>query len=203
MSLDRYRLAETVIGILEAPLADEGFELLDVRVFRGGGRLTLRVYLDRAGGIDLEECAAASRSIGLLVEEADPVPEAYVLEVSSPGVRRPLRTVDHYRAAVGQDVVLKLAPGAVRDRLRGRLLSCSEERLVVRVVAGEEREQREVTVPLVAIREANLDPEFDAAALIRADRRRRKEERRRRRAARRAARRGETETTGENDSDGL
>ncbi len=203
MSPDRYRLAETVIGILEQPLADEGFELLDVRVFRGGGRLTLRVYLDRPGGVSVDDCAVASRSIGLLLEEADPVAEAYVLEVSSPGVRRPLRTPAHYAAAVGQDVVLRLDPASGRDRLRGRLVSSDAERLVLDVVSGEERRHTELTVPLARVREANLDPEFDAAALIRADRRRRKEERRRRRAERRQARRDATETTRENDSDGL
>ncbi len=186
MSLDRYRLAETIITVLETPLAEEGYELLDVRVFRGGGRLTLRIYLDRPGGISLDDCASASRSIGLLLEEADPVEGAYVLEVSSPGVRRPLRTPAHFAAAVGRDVVLRTGRTGDLRTVKGRLLACDGQRLSVSVVRGEEHARQTVDIPLAEVREANLDPEFDAAALIRADRRRRKEERRQRRARRRA-----------------
>lgn len=179
MSADRYRMAGVVIELLEAPLAEEGFELLDVRVFRGGGRTTVRVSLDRPEGMSLDACSHASRTAGMLLEEADPFPDAYVIEVSSPGIRRPLRTLDHFREAEGQDVILKLAAGERPKTLKGTLEEAGAETLRL-AVDGEPRD-----VALADVREANLDPEFDAGALIREDRRRKKDDRRQKRAARR------------------
>ena len=108
---DLKQMAARIIDLLEPELAADGFDLLDVRVFRGGGRLQLRIFVDLLeGGISLDQVASASRTVGMLLEEADPFPGQYVIEVSSPGIRRPLRKLEHYQAAVGQKVDLKV-PG--------------------------------------------------------------------------------------------
>jgi len=176
--LDTRQAAAQVIALLEPELTAEGYDLVDVRIFRGGGRLQVRIYLDTAdGGITLDQCAAASRSIGMLLEEADLFAGHYVIEVSSPGIRRPLRTAAHFAAAVGQDVELKTADG----RLRGRLEACADGTVTVQP-KGEDAGP--VTLRLGELKEANLDPEFDVQALIHEDRRRRKDDRRRERAER-------------------
>lgn len=182
--MDRYELAGRVVDLLAAPLAAQGYDLLDVRVFRGGGRLTLRVYLDREGGIGVDDCAEASRSAGMLVEEAGLIADAYVIEVSSPGVRRPLRTSAHLAAAVGQDVILKVAAAGPPRTVKGRLEAAEEGRLLVRTAADTEP----LEILRDRIREANLDPEFDAQALIQADRRRRKDDKKQARETRRQTR---------------
>ncbi|MBK9303063.1 MAG: ribosome maturation factor RimP [bacterium] len=182
--MDRYELAGRAVDLLAAPLAAQGFDLLDVRVFRGGGRLTLRVYLDREGGIGVDDCAEASRTAGMLVEEAGIVADAYVIEVSSPGVRRPLRTTAHFGAAVGQDVILKVAADGPPRTVKGRLEAADESRLQVRTAPDQEP----LEIPRGRVREASLDPEFDAQALIQADRRRRKDEKQQARQARRQTR---------------
>jgi ribosome maturation factor RimP len=164
--------------------------LLDVRVFRGGGRYQVRIYVDLPeGGINLDQCTRAARSVSLLMEEADPFPGPYVLEVSSPGIRRPLRKLEHFSAAVGQKVEIKTSPGAcpgVPAKLRGVLEEIRDDKLLVLPpgAAPDEGEPRVVAVPLAAVVEANLDPEFDAQELINADRRQRKDERRQERKAR-------------------
>ncbi len=182
--MDRYELAGRVVDLLVAPLAAQGYDLLDVRVFRGGGRLTLRLYVDREGGIGVDDCAEASRSAGMLVEEAGLVAEAYVIEVSSPGVRRPLRTTTHFTAAVGQDVILKVAAAGPPRSVKGRLEAADENRLQVRTADDQEP----LEILRHRIREANLDPEFDAQALIQADRRRRKDDKKQARQTRRQTR---------------
>jgi len=181
VSADRYESAHRIIRLLEPVLADDGFELLDVRVFRGGGRTTVRVLLDHPEGMTLDACSAASRTVGMHLEEADPFPEAYVIEVSSPGVRRPLRTDAHYQAAVGQDVILKVAAAGGVKTLKGRLEAFGNGSLTL-LPRGEETLRK---LARADVREANLDPEFDAQALIQADRRRKKEAHRQERAARR------------------
>lgn len=182
-------LGRRILALLEADLAREGYELLDVRVFLGGGRMQVRIYVDLPeGGITLDDVAGASRTAGMLLEEADPIPGKYVIEVSSPGIRRPLRTVAHFQAACGQRVDLKVGSGGGARRVRGVLRGVDQGVLTVEppVKAGSDDEPTPETVPLADVVEANLDPDFDAQALINADRRQRKDQKRTERKAKAA-----------------
>jgi ribosome maturation factor RimP len=111
-------VAEQVRRIVEPLLAQQGLECFDVEF--AGGRLV--VMADRPGGVDLDALTEATRAISFALDEQDPVPGHYVLEVSSPGLERRLRTPDHFRRFVGATLSIKLvatAEGA--RRLRGRL----------------------------------------------------------------------------------
>ncbi len=217
LAADRQALRRRVIALLEDELASIGFELLDVRLFLGGGRMTVRVVIDGPAGVDIDACARASRTAGMLLEEAALIEEAYVMEVSSPGVRRPLRTPAHFAAALGVQVEIRTGQGARARTLRGRLLAATSEGVTVlaREAAasapspdeeGEDDDESgsqgraaagaaeagapavEVEVPYAEIAAANLDPEFDFQALINADRRRRREQKRQQRQQERQAR---------------
>jgi ribosome maturation factor RimP len=193
--LDLKQMAARIIDLLEPDLATDGIDLLDIRVFRGGGRIQLRIFVDLLeGGISLDQVASASRTVGMLLEEADPFPGQYVIEVSSPGIRRPLRKLEHYQAAVGQKVDLKV-PGPGTSRVRGILKAVDGDLLVVQVdkqgpTETETAEVEEVRVALGRVQEGNLDPEFDVQALINADRRQRKEEKRTRRQEKNKGKKG-------------
>ncbi|HEX2040602.1 MAG TPA: ribosome maturation factor RimP [Acidimicrobiales bacterium] len=110
MTLDpAARVAELVAPVLEA----DGLELFDVEL-RGG---TLRVSVDRPGGVDMETLSAASERVSVLLDAHDPVPgDRYTLEVSSPGVERPLRTPSHFRRFVGTTVAVRTHPGVEGER---------------------------------------------------------------------------------------
>ncbi|MBK9473020.1 MAG: ribosome maturation factor RimP [bacterium] len=205
------RIAAEVIALLEGELAQQGFNLLDVRVFRGGGRIILRIFLDTAeGGITMDEVATASRTASMLLEEADRISDAYVLEVSSPGVRRPLRTREHYLAVVGQRIEVKVAVTDGSKRLRGTLLEVGTTSVTIRPVPRSENapapsegeakpaaaptapasEAKPVTIGFNRLREGNLDPEFDVQAIIHADRRQKKDAKQQARRERPARRKG-------------
>ncbi|MFT5234262.1 MAG: ribosome maturation factor RimP [Candidatus Krumholzibacteriia bacterium] len=181
---DTREIAQKVIELLEAELAADGYDLLDVRVFQGGGRYQVRVFVDRlsaeeldAGGISMQQVAKASRTAGMLLEEADLFINPYVIEVSSPGVRRPLRTAEHFAPVVGEkvDVRVKGFP-----RVRGILAVLeNNEIVVVPKATTEDAEPDPVRIEIPWIVEANLDPEFDVQAIINADRREKKDEKRR------------------------
>ncbi|MBD3221331.1 hypothetical protein GF314_08805 [bacterium] len=197
-NVDRYALAARVHALLAPELAAEGWDLIDVRLFRGGGRLQVRLYVDLPGDrrIDLDGCAEASRTASMHLEEADLFPGAWVLEVSSPGIRRPLRTEAHFAAVVGRDVELKWRGESDAGRpvnLRGRLETVEDGLLTIAPVAPRDADPDDrpapVTLPVADVLEANLDHDFDAQAVIREDRRRRKEDRRARRAERRGGKR--------------
>ncbi len=204
--LDRYALADRLYDLLAGDLAAEDLELVDVRIYRGGGRLQVRLYVDAPGEaqVDLEGCVRASRTAGMLMESADLIPGPYVLEVSSPGVRRPLRTEAHFAAAVGMPVELRVRGGEGRPRrVRGRLESAYAGTLRVAPLAANEDEggaeartagERPYGEPVdlrrADVLEANLDEDLDVQALINADRRRRKEEKRQLREERKTQSRG-------------
>lgn len=183
---DLKQMADRIIDLLEPDLATDGFDLLDVRVFKGGGRHQLRIYVDLLeGAISLDKVASASRTVSMLLEEADLFPGQYVIEVSSPGIRRPLRKPEHYLAAVGHRVDLKVS-GKDSGRVRGDLQGIEGDILVV--VTETDDGPGEARVEMNKVLEGNLDPEFDAQALINADRRKRKEDKRARREGRKKTR---------------
>ncbi len=104
---------------LAAPLAEqEGMELVDAEFGGPGGRTTLRLYIDKPGGVSLDDCTALSRAVSAALDVEDPIEGAYDLEVSSPGLDRPLRTPEHFERYKGQRVHVK-AYGPVAGTAEG------------------------------------------------------------------------------------
>lgn len=114
------RVAELVTPVLE----DQGLELFDVEL-RGA---TLRVSVDRPGGVDMEAISAASERVSAVLDAHDPVPgDRYTLEVSSPGVERPLRTPDHFRRFVGTTIAVRTRPGVEGERRIEGVLEAADD----------------------------------------------------------------------------
>jgi ribosome maturation factor RimP len=97
-------VAERVWKIAEPLVTDEGMEMVDVEFRRESHGTVLRLYLDRDGGVSLDDLTRVSRQVGDLLDVHDAVPGAYILEVSSPGINRRLRRADHFRRYLGQKV---------------------------------------------------------------------------------------------------
>ena len=127
MAKNSKSISETVRAIAE-PLADElGCWVWDVEFVKEGTRKILRITIDSEDGIDINLCEQFHRAIDPLLDEADPIEEAYYLEVSSPGIERELRTQVHIDACEGWDVELKLyAPLDGIKVFRGVLLASGE-----------------------------------------------------------------------------
>lgn len=118
MSVTTDRVAQLVAPVVERL----GLHLYDID--QPGG--TLRVMLEREGGVDVDTLAAASREISRALDEADPIAGSYTLEVSSPGLERPLRTAAHFAGAVGEQVRVKLRPEVGGDRRADGTLIASD-----------------------------------------------------------------------------
>lgn len=96
---------EDVVRRLIAPVAErQGVDLWDVRFVKEGSEHYLRITLDKAGGVGIADCEAFSRAIDPILDEADPIREGYFLEVSSPGLGRPLTREEHFQALMGQEI---------------------------------------------------------------------------------------------------
>jgi ribosome maturation factor RimP len=119
---------ERVRALVERPLSEAGFELIDVE--RKGP--VLAVTVDRPEGIDLEAVTEATRLVNALLDENDLLGAQSTLEVSSPGIERPLRTPEHFRRFVGTEVAVKLRPGTEGERrLTGVIEAADGEGVVV------------------------------------------------------------------------
>lgn len=105
-------VSDKVRDVVEPLVTARGLDLFDIEHVGG----VLRVTVEREGGVDMEVIAAVTRAISRALDEHDPISGRYTLEVSSPGLERPLRTPDHYRWAVGKKVNVKTVPGYEGDR---------------------------------------------------------------------------------------
>ncbi len=117
-------MAEDLFSLLAPTVAACGLELVDVE-HRAGALL---VTVDRPGGVDLEALTEANRAVSSVLDEHDPIPGRYALEVSSPGVERTLRTPAHFARAVGETVSVKTRPQVPGERrLTGTLAAADDE----------------------------------------------------------------------------
>lgn len=100
---------ESYVEGLVMPIIEEGnFELVDVEYVKEGANWYLRVYADKEGGINIDDCVAISRALEVKLDEKDVIPDAYILEVSSPGLGRQLKKERDYKRSLGKEVEIKL-----------------------------------------------------------------------------------------------
>jgi ribosome maturation factor RimP len=121
---------ERVRAVVEPPLSEKGFDVVDVE--RQGP--VLRITVDRPEGIDMEAVTDATRLVNELLDRHDLVGDKTTLEVSSPGIERPLRTPEHFKRFVGTEVAVKAKPGTEGDRRLAGVLEVADDDGVV--VAG-------------------------------------------------------------------
>ncbi|OUS31329.1 ribosome maturation factor RimP [Thalassotalea sp. 42_200_T64] len=132
-----------------------GVELLGIEYISAGNNSVLRLYIDHENGIDVDNCAEVSRQVSAILDVEDPISTEYSLEVSSPGVDRPLFTKPHFEAVVGETVEVKLGmPLNGRRKFKGLLETVEGDNLVV-VVDGEDFD-----LPISNIDKANLIAKF-------------------------------------------
>ena len=129
-----------VVRALAEPIADSfGYMLWDVEFAREGSKRILRLTIDSEEGVGVDDCEKMHRAIDPVLDEADPIEEAYYLEVSSPGIERELRTDEHIDYCVGADVEVRLyAPVNGSKVFRGELLPLLENGSV-EILAGEQK----------------------------------------------------------------
>lgn len=148
----RDQLLEAAETVVSPVLANLGYDLVELSLVTSHGRRTLRVFIDKPGGVNVEDCAVASRAVGPALDERDVPLGRYFLEVSSPGAERKLRNREDFRHFVGRKALIRLREA--RDgvnRIEGRIASFSDDLLKLKPDDGEE-----ITIPFEAISSARL-----------------------------------------------
>lgn len=123
-------VAENILPVL----AEMDIELVDIQYIKEGGRWFLRVFIDKPGGIGLEDCQNVSHSIDPLLDEKDPIPHPYTLEVSSPGLDRPLKKLADFKRFIGEMINLAtFVPVENRRKFKGKLIEANEYSVTLEV----------------------------------------------------------------------
>ena len=118
--------------LLEPILKENSFELYDVEFVKEAGTFYLRAFIDKEGGININDCELVSRRLSDLLDEKDFIPDAYILEVSSPGLGRALKKDKHFEKSIGEEVEVKLFKAIDKQKeFTGYLESFNDEVLVI------------------------------------------------------------------------
>ncbi len=147
------RASSAITACVEPVVTGLGYELVGAEYGGGRGNGILRLYIDAADGVDVDDCAAVSERVSAALDVDDPIPEAYTLEVSSPGVNRPLFAAADFQRFAGERAFVRIAAGAIpegRKRFKGVLGGLEQAELLIEVDGETWR------LPLDAVEEAHL-----------------------------------------------
>ena len=132
-----------------------GYEFLGIEYIAQGKHSILRIFIDHENGINVDDCASVSHQVSGILEVEDPISSQYTLEVSSPGLDRPLFTLAHFQQFVGKNVELRCHVGVDgRRKFKGELVAVEDEQLILKV------DNQDYTVEFSDVDKANLVAEF-------------------------------------------
>ncbi|MEC7547219.1 MAG: ribosome maturation factor RimP [Thalassolituus sp.] len=147
---------ESLLNELLAPVVESmGYTFWGLEYLSQGKDTVLRVFIDHENGINVDDCASVSRQISSVMDVEDPITQIYNLEVSSPGMDRPIFTLEQYTSLAGNiiDVRLRMAFDG-RRKFKGQLIGVEQEDIVLRV------DDNEYLLPVELIEKANVVPQF-------------------------------------------
>ena len=147
-------LVEQIAEIVK-PIAEElNYDIYHIEYVKESGEYYLRIYIEKDGGVSLNDCEALSRRVSDVLDEKDPITDAYFLEVSSPGLNRTLFTNEHYTRFIGNEVLVKLNKAIEGTKTIKGILKENNETSIT--VEGTE----EIIIPKDKIKSVNLEGEI-------------------------------------------
>lgn len=148
-------IQERLTEMFEPVASALGCELWGVEYMAQGRRALLRVYIDKEGGIGVDDCEKVSRQVSSVLDVEDPIQSEYTLEVSSPGMDRPLFKLEQFEVSVGETVAVRLRlPFEGRRKFTGLLKGIENEEIVLEV------DNEEYVLPYELVDKANIVPQF-------------------------------------------
>lgn len=157
-------IIKKIEDIIDKPLDDKGYSIVRILI-SGNIRRTLQIMIDRLDNVpvNVDDCATVSRTVSVLLDQYNPIESAYVLEVSSPGLDRPLVKLKDYIRFQGEDVVVKTHTAIDnRKTFIGQLESATETEVTLILKNEAKHENLQVTIPFSDIKSTRLHINFDS-----------------------------------------
>jgi ribosome maturation factor RimP len=153
------KVTEVVADLVSPIVTAAGLELVDIEYVKEGREWFLRVYIDKEAGVDIEECGLVSEKLSEKLDELDPIPHNYFLEVSSPGAERPLKKEKDFEKAIGKTVFIKTYEAIDGDKtFEGTLLEFKNQ--TVKVEIKIKTRKKVIEIPYEKIASARLAVTF-------------------------------------------
>lgn len=150
MEIEKFIIKE-VTELVMPLLNEKGMELVDIQYRREGGGWVLRIFIDKEGGVTLNDCVEVSRELGYHLDVKDFIPHKYNLEVSSPGINRPLKKIEDFKRFEGRNIQVSTKTRIEnRKNFTGLLKSVSNDGIVIEV------DKIRFSIPFSLINKANL-----------------------------------------------
>jgi ribosome maturation factor RimP len=154
--MSRRKTTEVVKELVLPVVQEAGLELVDLEFTKEGGHWYLRIFIDKPGGVGIEDCRYVSLKIDKLLDEKDPIPQAYSLEVSSPGIERPLKKPDDYNRYIGRmATITTYQPVNGKKKFSGRLAGLQAGNVVLDTGGSGQ-----MLIPMAQVALAQLEVEF-------------------------------------------
>jgi len=148
-------IVEQVQTIITPVILEHGLELVDIEFVKEGAQWYLRIFIDKEGGVDIDDCTNVSHAVSELLDKHDPITQAYILEVSSPGLERPLKKDEDFERYKGKLVrVITKKPYQGFLEFTGYLVGLINDEIVL------EYEKERIAIPRSLVDKANLAFEF-------------------------------------------
>lgn len=146
---------EVVINLAEPIVKAKGLDLVDLEYQKEGDNWILRVFIDKREGVSLDDCQEVSSALSEKLDIDDPIKESYLLEVSSPGIDRPLRTEEDFKRFVGKKVdISTYVPVAGKKNLLGELIGLEDEMIKIKI------DDEEIEIPQSKVAQTRLAVEI-------------------------------------------
>jgi ribosome maturation factor RimP len=143
---------ETLNALIEPVVIGLGYQLWGIEKLQQGRQVVLKIYIESADGINVDDCARVSRQVSAILDVEDPIPGEYMLEVSSPGVERRLFKPEHFNVCKGEKVQITLRQAFDgRRKFKGLLCGLEDEEVVIRV-----DDAQEIVLPMDSIERARV-----------------------------------------------
>ena len=150
--MSKKEIYEQKAEALVSPIVEKyGFELVDVEYVKEGGSFYLRAYIDKPGGITIDDCETVSREFSDKLDEADFIEEAYIMEVSSPGLGRPLKKEKDFKRSIGKEVEIRTYRPIDREKEFYGVLKAYDENSVTIDCEEEERTFQKAEIALIRL----------------------------------------------------
>ena len=150
--MSKKEIYEQKAEALVSPIVEKyGFELVDVEYVKEGGSFYLRAYIDKPGGITVDDCETVSREFSDKLDEADFIDEAYIMEVSSPGLGRPLKKEKDFKRSIGKEVEIRTYRPIDREKEFYGVLKAYDENSVTIDCEEEERTFQKAEIALIRL----------------------------------------------------
>lgn len=154
--MDTENLIRQIEGIIRPVIESEGIELFDLKFLKGGKQSFLRIFIDKEGGVTLDDCQNVSTQVGAILDVEDIIDCHYILEVSSPGLDRPLKKKEDFLKHKGETIRLSLF-SSLNDKKKftGKIIDFKTDTLTLEV-----KKDGNINIPYDMIKEAKLEIDF-------------------------------------------